>query len=127
MDTVLRPLAKGDLEALCQWHARTEVWRFVSSRAGTLEQAEAWFRALRIKDVHERKESTGILKLISPTDCVKDRLAGYYYWDDQQCLDQAILVARDNPVDVKEIQRWSTSEGKLNRFKQICQQLEIKA
>jgi len=77
-----------------------------------------------VKDVLERKESTGVLKLLSPTDCVKDRLAGYYHWDDQQCLDQAILVAQGNQIDIKEIQRWSTGEGKLDLFKQIRQQLE---
>jgi hypothetical protein len=26
---------------------------------------------------------TGTLKIISPTDCVKDRLAAYYHWGDQ--------------------------------------------
>lgn len=80
-----------------------------------------------VKDIHERKESTGVLKIISPTDCVKDRLAGYYHWDDQQCLDQAILVAHDNQIDIKEIRRWSIGEGKLDLFKQIREQLEYKA
>lgn len=80
-----------------------------------------------VKDIHELHESTGILKIISPTDCVKDRLAGYYHWNDQQCLDQAILVSQGNYVDIKEIQRWSMSEGKLDLFKQIRKQLEKKA
>lgn len=80
-----------------------------------------------VKDIHERKESTGILKIISPTDCIKDRLAGYYHWDDQQCLDQAILVAQDNRIDIKEIERWSKGEGKLEQFKQISKQFKKKA
>ena len=80
-----------------------------------------------VKDIHERKESTGVLKIISPTDSVKDRLTGYYHWKDQQCLDQAILVAQYTQIDIKEIQRWSKNEGKLDLFKQIRQQLESKA
>lgn len=39
-----------------------------------------------ITDINEIKYSTGILRVISPTDCVKDRLAGYYFWNDQQSL-----------------------------------------
>jgi len=55
--------------------------------------------------------STGTLRLLSPTDCVKDRLAAYYHWKDQQSLEQAILVTRDRPVDLEEIHRWSVHEG----------------
>jgi hypothetical protein len=62
---------------------------------------------------------TGTLLLLSPTDCVKDRLAGYYHWKDQPCLEQAILVAEKNPVEISEIRRWSEGEGKLEEFKKI--------
>ena len=80
-----------------------------------------------VKDILERKESTGVLKIISPTDCVKDRLAGYYHWDDQQCLAQAVFVAQENQIDIEEIERWSKGEGKLDLFKQIRRKLEEKA
>jgi hypothetical protein len=64
--------------------------------------------------------STGELKLISPTDCVKDRLAAYYHWDDRQSLQQAILVASGNvSVDLREIERWSQREGKEEEFQEL--------
>jgi len=47
-----------------------------------------------IKCIIEIKFSTGLLRVISETDCVKDRLAAYYFWNDQQSLAQAILVAK---------------------------------
>jgi hypothetical protein len=50
---------------------------------------------------------------------VKDRLAAYYHWKDLQCLDQAVLVAADNDVDLDEIQRWSKHEGMLEEFIKI--------
>lgn len=62
---------------------------------------------------------TGTLLLLSPTDCVKDRLAGYYHWNDRPCLDQAIMVANKNPVRINEIRQWSENEGKLAEFKKI--------
>jgi len=72
-----------------------------------------------VKQVSEITCSTGILRVISPTDCVKDRLAAYYHWGDQQCLVQAILVAQDQSIEIQEIQRWSEVEGKLAEFEHI--------
>jgi len=66
---------------------------------------------------------TGALHLLSPTDCVKDRLAGYYHWNDMQCLEQAILVARDKQLDYREIERWSRKEGKLSEYRKIKKRL----
>lgn len=80
-----------------------------------------------VKEIHERHEATGILKIISPTDCVKDRLTGFYHDDDRQCLDQAILVAEENQIDITEIERWSRGEGRSDLFKQIREQLDKKA
>jgi hypothetical protein len=70
-----------------------------------------------IKQINEIKYATGILRVISPTDCVKDRLAAYYFWGDQQSLTQAILVAVHNSINISEIKRWSQAEGKLEGFK----------
>jgi hypothetical protein len=76
-----------------------------------------------VKQIDEIKFSTGMLRIISPTDCVKDRLAAYYHWDDLQCLEQAVLVAQANKIDLEEIERWSKSEDKLDEFRRIKGQL----
>ena len=62
--------------------------------------------------------ATGTLRILSATDCVKDRLAAFYHWGDRQCLHQAILVSQEISVDLAEIERWSIKEGKENEFKQ---------
>ena len=72
-----------------------------------------------VKEVIILKFPTGDLSIISPTDCVKDRLAAYYHWGDRQSLEQAILVAKDNNIDLKELERWSMAEGKLSIFQEI--------
>lgn len=64
-----------------------------------------------VKQIYEIETACGRLKILSPTDCVKDRLSWYFYNDDSECLQQAILVAKDHPVDLKEIRRWSKQEG----------------
>ena len=77
-----------------------------------------------IREVNELKLETGILKVISPTECVKDRLSWYYHMGDQQCLHQAIQVTQNHDVDLSEIRRWSHAEGKLNEFTKIESKLQ---
>jgi hypothetical protein len=76
-----------------------------------------------VQQIVERKLSTGMLKVISPTDCVKDRLSAYYHWGDQQSLLQATLVAQRNKINIDEIRRWSLTEGKLQEFEKIKNKL----
>ena len=59
------------------------------------------------------------LKLLSPTQCVMDRLAAFYHWRDRQSLDQALLVAKDHPVKIKKIEEWSKSEGEISKFEEF--------
>lgn len=57
-----------------------------------------------------------LLKLLTPTDSVRDRLAAFYFWNDLQALEQALMVARDNEVDLEIIRKWSKKEGELEKF-----------
>ena len=74
-----------------------------------------------VRDISTIQLPTGELRLLSPTDCVKDRLAAYYHWGDLQGLYQAELIAEVNKIDLDEIERWSEKEGMREKF------LEIKA
>ncbi len=70
--------------------------------------------------VGQLRSGKRVLKLLSPTDCVKDRLAAFYHWSDRPSLEQAILVCRDCEVDLREVRRWSLHEemeGKYEVFK----------
>ncbi len=70
-----------------------------------------------INDIATLEEETGILKLLTPTDCIKDRLAAYFHWDDPQSLEQAVWVAKQNDFDLKSIEAWSVNENELEKFK----------
>ena len=59
------------------------------------------------------------LTLLTPTDCVKDRLAAYYHWNDPQSLDQALMVARSQHIDLNNISKWSEKEGAKDKFKRF--------
>ncbi len=69
-----------------------------------------------VKEVSEFELETGTLRVVSPTDCVKDRLCAFYFWNDQQGLAQAVLVTQIQKVDLQEIRRWSKTEGKEREY-----------
>jgi hypothetical protein len=71
----------------------------------------------------ERPTRFGVLRLLSPTECVMDRLAGYYHWDDPQGLDQAIVVAKRHRVDLDRIEEWSRRERSEERFRHFIERL----
>jgi len=77
-----------------------------------------------VNEIYELIFETGILRVISPTDCVKDRLAHYFHWGDQQCLKQAILVANNHEVSLSELEEWSRNEGKLSEFNGVRDELQ---
>ena len=66
----------------------------------------------------------GTLKLLTPTDCIKDRLAAYYHWDDSQSLTQAIWVAQKNEVNLKELKKWSKNEGCIDKYNNFVNTLK---
>jgi hypothetical protein len=77
----------------------------------------------RVERVAERKTPTGTLRLLSPTDCVKDRLAASFHWNDRQSLEQALLVAHAQSIDLEDIRRWSKSERNESKFREFKQRL----
>jgi hypothetical protein len=59
---------------------------------------------------------SGEIKLLTATDCVKDRLAAFYHWDDQQSLEQALLVSKCQQIDLKQLEQWSKDEGFAEKY-----------
>lgn len=69
-----------------------------------------------IREFEEIRTKSGTLKLLTPTYCVMDRLSAYYHWNDEQSLEQAILVARSKPIQLKRIEEWSQRERMRSKF-----------
>lgn len=78
-----------------------------------------------IDDINELSLSTGTIRIISPTDSVKDRLAAYFHWGDRQGLAQAVLVAKTNSIDLESVKAWSIREGKEKEYKDFHERLDI--
>ncbi|EAQ98806.1 hypothetical protein [Congregibacter litoralis] len=66
--------------------------------------------------VAKRETDAGVVRLLNPTDCIKDRLAAYYHWGDVQCFEQALMVARRQAVDWQSLKVWHRREGQAKHF-----------
>lgn len=64
-----------------------------------------------------------IIRLYSPTDCIRDRLASYIYFNARECLDQAVLVAKAHEFDVKKVKAWCRSEGASDAYEDFAKLL----
>ncbi|MBL4888546.1 MAG: hypothetical protein JKX97_00830 [Candidatus Lindowbacteria bacterium] len=77
-----------------------------------------------IEDWVEMEEDGKKLYLLSPTDCVRDRLAAYFHWNDTECLGQAVMVAIDQPVNIELIRKWAIEEGARDKFDDFIKEIE---
>ncbi len=68
------------------------------------------------KQVAEKETSTGTLRLLSPTDTIKDRLLWWYLENDPQCWEQALEIARNHKVRWADLKKWHEGEGYADRL-----------
>ena len=79
-----------------------------------------------VTDVETISTDHGTLKLLTPTDCVKDRMAGYLHWGDEQSFQQAVHVAKNQPVDWDSIAKWFAAEGYPGAFRRFRKAVDEK-
>jgi len=72
------------------------------------------------------KTRFGDIILLTPTDSVKDRLAAYYYWNDPQALEQALILAKAEEIDLQEVKRWSEKERQKEKYNAFVNMLKRK-
>lgn len=64
------------------------------------------------------------LKLLSPTESVMDRLAGYFHWNDRQNLEQALMIANRHPIKLAKVKQWADKEGNSEKYRNFLTQLK---
>jgi hypothetical protein len=70
--------------------------------------------------VHEGQ----IIKIFSPTDCVRDRLASFAFFNARECLDQAILVARNHSINFEKVKKWCIEEKIESHYEKFMVELK---
>ena len=77
----------------------------------------------QIKPNVVKSEGTEI-KILGPTDCIKDRLASYIYFHCQEGIGQALLVAKSQPFNKTNVKNWCEREGHSVVFKVFMELLK---
>jgi hypothetical protein len=77
-----------------------------------------------ISKFNKVKTKKGVIKLFTPTDCVKDRLASYFHWNDPQSLEQAIFVAKKQKIYFDDIKEWSIKENAIDKYNKFLNLLK---
>jgi hypothetical protein len=118
VDRVMESLG-FDKQARHWVHPRTRFWVEFSSGPVAIGDEV-------IRDFAERRTPSGLLRLLHPTECVMDRLTWFIHNADRQCLDQAVQVALQHPIELERVERWATREGPngSERFREFKTRLD---
>jgi hypothetical protein len=80
-----------------------------------------------IKVPATRSTRWGEIRLLSPLDCVLDRLGGFLHWNDRQCLVQAAYVASKHNVDLDAVRAWiEREEGDQRELLERCEEFKAR-
>lgn len=78
-----------------------------------------------IGELIEIEIATGILRIINPSDCAKDRLAGYFYHRDTEALEQALLVVDKHKVNLAELDDWAEGKGMSEQYAHFRSRVDL--
>ena len=76
---------------------------------------------LRFEDCARLERNDLSLRLLTPTDCVRDRLCGFFYYNDIGNLNTAVAVAKAKNVEPEGIRQWAEREGQAAKFERFLQ------
>jgi hypothetical protein len=76
-----------------------------------------------VKEIDELKTSKGKLRLLPPTECVMDRLSAYIHFKDPQALEQAVMVAKAQPLKLEKVKKWALREGAQDEYQEFEERL----
>jgi hypothetical protein len=77
-----------------------------------------------IKEFSETLVNGNRLVMLTPTDCIKDRLAAYIHWKDPQGLIQAVMVAKTQPFVLDRIKKFCSNEGSPEAYLRFIEALQ---
>ena len=60
------------------------------------------------------------IKILSPTDCVKDRLASFIHFKARE----AVIVAEKHPIDLEEVKRWCIGEQGEKHWEEFLEKIK---
>ena len=62
------------------------------------------------------------ITMLSPTQCVMDRLAAWFAWNDRRSLIHALWVCEAQPVSLTKLKTWAEKEREPEKFAQFLEE-----
>lgn len=75
-------------------------------------------------EIRKIKVSENTIKILSPTDCIKDRLYKADEWDDDEAFDAAVLVASKVGFNQQKARRFFELNNKIDIFERFIKELD---
>lgn len=75
-----------------------------------------------VKPEGKLKVKDTVINMYSPTQCVMDRLAAWFHWNDRRSLIHALWVCEKHPVSLSKIKRWAKTEGEPEKLEQFIEE-----
>jgi hypothetical protein len=76
-----------------------------------------------VKEVAEVKVRGGRIRLLNPTDCVRQRLSMFYRWGDRDAFAEALAISSKMKVDMDLVRRWSDWEWCAESYQEFEKEL----
>lgn len=72
-----------------------------------------------VKPEGKLKVGNTIIKMLSPTQSVMDRLSSFFYFADRRSLIHAIWICERHPVNIAKVKAWAEKEKMPEKFEQF--------
>ncbi len=63
-----------------------------------------------------------VITMYSPTQCVMDRLAAWFHWNDRRSLIHALWVCEKHPINLDKVKRWAAKEDQTVKLEQFIEE-----
>jgi hypothetical protein len=79
-----------------------------------------------IKETRTMVRGSLFLHILTPEDCIRDRVSWFYFYNDLSALAAAVGVALAQDADLKLVSEWSLRVGESDKFKVFESRLKRK-
>lgn len=79
-----------------------------------------------VKEIATMKIKGCKVRLLNPTDCVRQRLAMYYRWGDKEAFEDALEMTLNHDIDMELVKRWSDWEWCGDGYEEFVRELKAR-
>ena len=115
VDAITASLAKIGFERQRRYFVHPDSKLYVEFPTGPI----AIGHQVPVKPEGKLKVGNTVIKMLSPTQSVMDRLSSFFYFADRRSLIHAIWICEQQPVSLSKVKAWAEKEQMPEKFEQF--------